>query len=221
MTLINSKYQSPLFPDDLFGSPYSISVIFPNQRSYVIGKMWIVLTLCLLLFIGIIYGFYYTIATIFKQKKLSEIKNDFIGNMTHELKTPISTISLACEALTDSGIQSTPEQRSSFVRMISEENKRLGVLVENVLQSAVIERGELKLKPVSISIHDIINKAVANITIQIENKGGKLNKSLNAKNDIITGDTVHLTNVIYNLLDNANKYSPNQPGNNNYYRRSS
>ena len=102
-------------------------------------------------------------------------------------------------------------QRSNFVRMINEENKRLGVLVENVLQTAIIDRGELKFKFEELSIHDIIKKAANNIAIQIESKSGDLNLNLDAKNDRVHGDKVHITNVVYNLLDNANKYSPEKP----------
>jgi len=209
--LYNSDFNASLFPSDIFGSPYSVSVYFPNQKGYVMGKMWGVLLLSLLIMIGLVYAFYFTIKTIYNQKRLSQIKNDFIGNMTHELKTPISTISLACEALSDEGIQSTQNQRSNFVRMINEENKRLGVLVENVLQSAVIDRGELKLKKETLVLNDIIEKAIANIKIQVESKGGQIKMNLNASNNVLNGDKIHITNVIYNLLDNANKYTPGQP----------
>ncbi len=209
--LYQSEFNSSLFPADIFGSPYNVSVYFPNQKSYVIGKMWGVLLISLLIMAGLTYAFYFTIRTIYNQKRLSQIKNDFIGNMTHELKTPISTISLACEALSDEDIRSTEGQRNNFVRMINEENKRLGVLVENVLQTAIIDRGELKFKIERLGIHDIIVKAANNILIQIEKKGGALKLDLNAKNDIIDGDKVHITNVIYNLLDNANKYTPENP----------
>lgn len=210
-SLYESEFNASLFPSDIFGSPYSVSVYFPNQKGYVMGKMWGVLLLSLLIMIGLVYAFYFTIKTIYNQKRLSQIKNDFIGNMTHELKTPISTISLACEALSDEGIQSTQNQRSNFVRMINEENKRLGVLVENVLQSAVIDRGELKLKKETLVLNDIIEKAIANIKIQVEKKGGQISMNLNASNNVLNGDKIHITNVIYNLLDNANKYTPGQP----------
>lgn len=209
--LYHSDFNASLFPADIFGSPYNVSVFFPNQKSYVMGKMWGVLLISILIMMGLAYGFYFTIKTIYNQKRLSQIKNDFIGNMTHELKTPISTISLACEALSDDGIQSTEAQRSNFVRMINEENKRLGVLVENVLQSAVIDRGELKLKKERLELNNIIEKAVNNIKIQVENKGGGIELDLKARNNILEGDGVHITNVIYNLLDNANKYTPDKP----------
>jgi two-component system phosphate regulon sensor histidine kinase PhoR len=131
--------------------------------------------------------------------------------MTHELKTPISTISLACEMLADGTIQQTEDQRKSFIGMIRDENKRLGNLVESVLQTAVIDKGELKFKPEQLSIHTIIENAVKNIHIQIEQKGGQIQQLLNAKNDLVEGDKTHLTNIIYNLLDNANKYSVEAP----------
>lgn len=209
--LIKSEFNSSLFPADIFGSLYSVSIYFPNQKSYVIGKMWGVLLISLLIMAGLVYAFYFTIKTIYNQKRLSEIKNDFIGNMTHELKTPISTISLACEALSDNEIRSTDGQKANFVRMINEENKRLGVLVENVLQTAIIDRGKLTLKEESLGIHEIIKNATNNIKIQIESNNGALSLDLSAKKDLIWGDKVHITNVIYNLLDNANKYAPEAP----------
>jgi len=159
----------------------------------------------------IIFAFYYSISTILKQKKLSIIKNDFINNMTHELKTPISTISLACEALNDAEIKNSKETQGRFVNMINEENKRLGVLVENVLQSAVIDKGELKLKQEVFNIHDVIDRAVKNVKIQVEKKHGQIVVSKLANKDQLYADKIHITNLIYNLLDNANKYATIQP----------
>ena len=155
--------------------------------------------------------FYFTISTILKQKKLSLIKNDFINNMTHELKTPISTISLACEMLNDGSISQTEIQKKNFVNMIGEENKRLGNLVESVLQTSIIDKGELKFKIEQLSIHEMISKAVKNIELQVTQKGGSIKQILSATNDAIEGDKTHLTNIIYNLIDNANKYSHNNP----------
>ena len=131
--------------------------------------------------------------------------------MTHELKTPISTISLACEALNDAGIANSKETQGRFVNMINEENKRLGVLVENVLQSAVIDKGELKLQKEIFNIHDVIDRAVKNVKIQVEKKGGQISVSKLAANVQVYADKVHITNVIYNLFDNANKYTATQP----------
>ncbi len=209
--LISSEYRLNLFPNDFFGSSAYLAFMIPHQRSYVFKSMSILLILSTLFIIIIILTFYYTFTIIYKQKKISIIKNDFINNMTHELKTPISTISLACEALSDKDLRSSESTRTRFVSMINDENKRLGVLVENVLQSAVLDRGEIQLKLELININDIIEKAVKNVIIQVEKNGGTIEIDSKAKNTTILADQVHITNVIYNLLDNANKYTPCNP----------
>lgn len=209
--LHDSPFKVSLFPNDIFGSQVYLSLHFPNENAFILKSMWIMLAISAIFVLIIIFAFYYSISTIFKQKKLSIIKNDFINNMTHELKTPISTISLACEALNDAEIAKSEETQGRFVNMINEENKRLGVLVENVLQSAVIDKGELKLQKESFNIHDVIDRAVKNVKIQVEIKGGQISVSKLASNIHIQADKVHITNVIYNLLDNANKYSASQP----------
>lgn len=209
--LTSSEYRLNLFPNDFLGSPAYLAFMIPHQRSYVFKSMSILLILSTLFIIIIIFTFYYTFTIIYKQKKISIIKNDFINNMTHELKTPISTISLACEALSDKDLGSSESTRTRFVSMINDENKRLGVLVENVLQSAVLDRGEIQLKLEQIEINEIIEKAVKNVIIQVEKNNGTIKINSNAKNTSILGDKVHITNVIYNLLDNANKYTPESP----------
>ena len=159
----------------------------------------------------IIGGFYYTINTILQQKKLSEIKNDFINNMTHELKTPISTISLACEALADPDMQKSDNSRNKFVGMIKEENKRLGVLVENVLKTAVLDQGKMKFKLEEIDIHHLIEKVLKSFELQLNTASGSIERKLHAQNNIVKGDKIHLTNVFYNLVDNAIKYTNSKP----------
>ncbi len=208
--LQESKYLINLFPMDMF-NVYFLSLHIPNERKIVIRSMWMMLGVSALFVLIIIFAFYFSIATIVKQKKTSMIKNDFINNMTHELKTPISTISLACEALSDKSLAESTETRHRFINMISEENKRLGTLVENVLQSAVLERGDLKLKKEELNIHKIINKAVQNINIQVQQRNGYIDVQTNAKNTMVFGDKIHISNVIFNLLDNANKYSSETP----------
>ena len=167
--------------------------------------------LSILLVLFVVGGFYYTIRTISRQKKLSVIKTDFINNMTHELKTPISTIGLACEALSDPDISQSEALNKSYLNMINDENVRLGTLVERVLQSAVIDKGELKIKPENINIVDLINQVVKRISLQIESKGGSIAIENNIVKEIISADRIHLTNVLYNLIDNANKYSLTNP----------
>ena len=209
--LISSDYKLNLFPNDFLGSSAYLCFMIPHQRAYVFKSMGLLLTLSTLFIIIIIFTFYYTFTIIYKQKKISIIKNDFINNMTHELKTPIATISLACEALSDKDLGSSESTRTRFVSMINEENKRLGVLVENVLQSAVLDRGEIQLKLEEIDLNSIIEKAVKNVIIQVEKNNGTITINSKAKNTSILADTVHITNVIYNLLDNANKYTPSEP----------
>lgn len=209
--LINEGYTIRLFQGDFFRPPTILSIYFPHQKRYLISSMWLMLLFSALFILIIIGSFYYTINTILKQKKLSEIKNDFINNMTHELKTPISTISLACEMLSDKDISSTEGQRSNYIGMIREENKRLGTLVESVLTNAVIERGELKLKPQPIYLNALIKDLLQSFELQVTRRSGSIQFYPDAETDSIEGDKVHITNVIFNLLDNANKYSPEIP----------
>jgi len=206
-----SSFYAQLFPNDMMEIPHFLSIYFPNQKGYLLKTMWTILLTSIILLGIIIFAFTYTIQTIFKQKKLSEIKNDFISNMTHELKTPISTISLACEALNDKDISNDNNFKSKYINMISQENKRLGILVESVLKSATWDKAELKLKLEEFDLHRVMNDVVDNIKIQVTSKNGVINKKLNANTSVITADKVHITNMIYNLLDNANKYSPHNP----------
>lgn len=206
-----SSYWAKLFPRDIYDNPHFLTLFFPHQKGYLLKTMWMMLSTSVLLLVAIILVFTYTIQTIFKQKKLSEVKNDFISNMTHELKTPISTISLACEALNDDDISSNQAVKSSYVNMINQENKRLGLLVESVLKSATWDKTDLKLKKESFDFHQIIEEVSNNISLQVSSKNGVIVKHLSAGNSQIIADKIHITNLIYNLLDNANKYSPSNP----------
>ncbi len=209
--ILSSKFNVSLTPENVFIQPKHLSVHFSNQTNYLLGTMWFMLSSSSAIILLLIASFYYTVATIMRQKKLSEIKNDFIGNMTHEFKTPISTISLACEVLNDDSIEKSKDKIANYVNVISEENKRLSTLVENILQTAILDKGEFKLKKESIDVHYIIEKAIENIRLQIEKKGGNISTDLKATQNFITADKVHLTNVIYNLIDNAIKYTEQIP----------
>jgi len=161
--------------------------------------------------LSVIFLFWYSLTTIIRQAKLSDLKNDFINNMTHEFKTPISTISLACQALTDKDMIKTTELYDTYISIIAEENKRLGGMAEKILQTALIDKGQLKLNQEWVNVHEVIEDVVKNIEIQIAQKGGKLNIQLHAERFIIKADRLHLSNLIYNLLDNANKYTFDNP----------
>ena len=209
--LFENGYAFPLFQSDIFTPPEYLLIWFPYEKQFLLTELWGMLMISLVLIIVIVYSFTYTVSTIFRQKRLSEMKNDFINNMTHEFKTPIATISLACEALDDKEVMKSPEFYSSYITMIKEENKRLAGMSEKILQTAVIDSGHLKMNKEIINIHDIIHDVVKNIRIQVEIKDGEIIKSFYASNPRIEGDKVHVTNLIYNLLDNANKYSPRHP----------
>jgi two-component system phosphate regulon sensor histidine kinase PhoR len=209
--IYTSPYKVNLSPDNIFIKPQYLSVFFPNQNRYLLSSMWGLLLVSFLFMLTLIYSFYYTISTIFKQKKLSEIKNDFISNMTHEFKTPISTISLAVEVLNDKSVEKSPDRVSNYVKMIGDENKRLSLLVENILQTAILDKGEFKLKVQSIDFHTLIQQSIHNIKLQVENKDGEILTELNATEPIIMADRVHITNIFFNLIDNALKYSKENP----------
>lgn len=209
--IINSAYKVNLAPENVFITPKYLSVFFPSEKNYILQTMWVMLTGSGILILVIIFTFYYTVSTILKQKKLSDIKNDFINNMTHELKTPISTVSLATEMLGDSSIDKSKEQVAHYTRIIKEENNRLGLLVENILQTAVLDKGQFKLRPQEVDVHEIIDRAISNIRLQVEKREGEIHLEKNAKENILYADRIHLTNIIYNLVDNALKYSEEKP----------
>ena len=208
--LNKSPFKVDMFPGDSFDQNYSLSVVFPNLRADIfqsLGTLLILSSLFILLVIGV---FIVTIRTIFRQKKLSDIKNDFISNMTHELKTPISTISLACEALEDKSIAISEERHDAFIGMIRSENSRLAVLVEKVLRNASLDTGELKLKKERIDLNKLIEE-LNQFDLHIKKLGGKLIKELSKERPSIIADRVHLLNVVSNLIDNAIKYSTESP----------
>ncbi len=209
--IFRNGYSTRLFPNDFFQEMNNLRVFFPNQRVYLIETMWEMLATAGIFILIIILAFAYSIRTIVWQKKVSEIKNDFINNMTHELKTPISTISLACEALADPDMIKSQTKVDNFVGMIRDENKRLGVLVENVLRSAVLDKGEVIVKPETIDLSELINEVIHNSQIQASKKHGSIVANLQAQNHTVEGDRIHLTNVLYNLIDNAVKYTPQKP----------
>ena len=210
-SLRNSPHSTRLFRNDLVGEPYWLRVYLPDQQRHVLRSMWPLLAASALFILLIIAAFVYTLRTIWLQKRLGDIKNDLVNNLTHELKTPISTIALACEALNDTSINKSPEQLKSFTNMIRDENKRLGLLVESVLQSAVSDSGRMKLRLTDIDLHAVLADVVRNSAISAENKGGRLELRPRAELAHVRGDRIHLANVFYNLIDNAVKYCETAP----------
>jgi len=208
---IRKSHAFNLFPKEVLRYPEFLMVYFPHEKGYLLTQMLGILAISAVLIFSVIALFSYIIFTILKQKKLSEMKNDFINNMTHEFKTPIATVSLACEALADKDVAASREMFQNYIHIISEENHRLGSMAERILQTAVLEKGEVKLKNESVNIHLILEDVIKNILIQVEAKSGQINTLLQAENTVIRADRVHITNVLFNLMDNANKYSQGKP----------
>lgn len=182
-------------------------VIVPHQRTIVLKELtWFILGAVLFTII-ITTAFFITIRTLIKQKKLSEIKSDFINNMTHEFKTPLATISLAVDALKNEKVSADKEKMNYFTGIIKEENKRMNKQVETILQAALLDKQEVQLNLKKLSAHELIGVALNNISLPLQDKGGQIEVHLDAAKDMIMADEVHFTNIINNLLDNAVKYS--------------
>jgi two-component system phosphate regulon sensor histidine kinase PhoR len=207
-----NEHQTPLFIND-FGSqkPNYLKLYFPGSRRQFLFSTSFMLLPTFILVALIIGIFAYTIAIIFKQKKLSAIKNDFINNMTHELKTPISTISLASQMLRDNSVNNSITTIDRISGVIFEESKRLSMQVEKVLQTAIFNEGRLKLKFKTFDLHPVIESVVSTFELKVHSLEGQIKLNTNAKSHIIFGDEIHITNVLFNLLDNAVKYCKLEP----------
>lgn len=209
--LLKNAYKALLFPNDSNPQNHFLYVYFPDNKGFILRNLWSVFASSALLILLIGGIFYSSVSTMLQQKKLAEIKNDFINNMTHEFKTPISTISLAVEVLKDNDVKKDGVKMNRYLNIIQDENRRLGTQVEKVLQMASLDKGEVKLKIGQVNVHETIEQVLNNLSVQIEQKNGIINLEMDAENPEIEADEVHLTNIIYNLLDNANKYSPENP----------
>ncbi len=205
------NYKVKLFPNDALQHQQFIEVGFPNRENYIIRNLWSVFGSSILLigFIGAV--FYYSVNTMLNQKKLANIKNDFINNMTHELKTPVSTISLALEFIKDKTVSTNSEKTEKYLNIIEQENRRLGSQIETVLQIAKLEKGDINLRHELLEINEILDQVVKNHAVQIEKFDATLDLDLHAEETNVMADKVHLTNIFYNLLDNAIKYSYEKP----------
>jgi two-component system phosphate regulon sensor histidine kinase PhoR len=192
------------------GDNHYFGVYFPSKKSYLLNQMSIWIFSSVILLIVVIF-FGYTLGVILRQKKLSEMKNDFINNMTHEFKTPISTISVSSEMLMREEVGGSAEKRARYSRIIQDETSRLKNMVEKVLQMADIDAGQIRLNKSDVDVHALINQTIENMEVVIQEKGGSISCDLKAENAVINADKVHLTNIIYNLLDNAIKYAVEAP----------
>ena len=190
---------------------YHLAIYFPFQRSSTLLQMstWLITSVIFLLLM--MMAFYYTISTIIKQKKISEIRDDLINNITHEFKTPIATISLASEVLLNANPEKAGERLKKYAGIIFDENKRMRTQVERVLQMAVMDKREYELEKKKICVHELIKTNVENLCLEHCDKMVKLNYELEAKRSVIMVDPIHLANVIINLVNNSIKYSTSEP----------
>lgn len=204
---VKQTYEIKLFPNDILSSGYYLVVYFRGRDGVLFGNIPREMIISLIITVIITITFAFIIYLILKQRKLSELKNDFINNMTHELKTPVSTISLASQMLSDRSINIDKNELSSVTKIIGDESRRLEFQIEKVLQISLFEKGNIHFNIQEVDLHNIIQKAVMITDIKVRTKGGIILTDLNAKQYTVQGDKLHLTNIFFNLLDNAVKYS--------------
>lgn len=207
----STSYSVDFLNDDLFTEKRVFTLYILKLRWSIAKSFTPVFVLSMALILIILGTFIYSIRVIQNQKKNTRIKTDFINNMTHELKTPIATIGLACEALTDKNIKLDNSSQNRFLKTIKSENERLGKLVENVLESSVSIKASPELKLEVFNIEEVIKKAIKAIQLSYNTRNGKIKTDFLAQNKIIEADKLHITNVIHNLLDNSLKYSSKSP----------
>ncbi len=205
--LLESHYRFRLFPGEMSFNPSLLLLYFPNEKRFLLTQLNSLLIISGILMTIIILSFVFNTQTIFRQKKLSEMKNDLINNMTHEFKTPIATISLACEAMRDKDIAKSEELYQSYVGIINEENTRLKTMAEKVLTTALLDKGKLQLRKEKIDIEEIIKNSIAPAQLKAQAKNGHIETRFLATETKMQGDRIHLTNIVNNLLDNSIKYS--------------
>ena len=204
-------FSDEFLKDDIYNESKIFSLYILDFEKSIIKSFTSIILISTLLIIIVIGTFIYSIRVINNQKKTTQIRTDFINNMTHELKTPIATIGLACEALKDKNISLNVEMENKFLNTINHENERLGKLVETVLQNTISDKGTPELKLEIFNLEDIINKAIRSIEIAFDKQNGRIETDFMALNKIVEADKLHITNVIYNLLDNSLKYTEKTP----------
>lgn len=205
-------YTARLFQGDQGQSPGELSIYFPNKGGIIAETMGYWLFPSVLALLALLIGcFAYTLSIIFKQKKISAMKTDFINNMTHEFKTPVATIMIASESLRDPEISADDKRVSKLANIIYDENVRLGSHIERVLNIARLERENLKIERVNVHVNILAQDVLESMKLQLERAEGELKVDLAATRDLVTGDELHLSNVLFNLVDNAIKYSNGKP----------
>ncbi|MCP9237383.1 sensor histidine kinase KdpD [Lewinella sp. JB7] len=210
LDLMRGDYVVSLFDNDP-SAPGEIRAYSPDKNSVVFSSLYGNFAASVVFVLIILGCFVYTIYVILRQKKVSEMKTDFINNMTHEFKTPIATISLATDSIVSPRVSNDATKVMRFARIIKQENKRMNDQVEKVLQMAKLDKSRLNLNLTAVDLHAVIQSAVEYICLQVEPRGGTVTTDLSADPYVVEGDLTHLSSLVNNLLDNANKYSPEAP----------
>ncbi len=206
-----ARYSTKLFENDLGSSPGLFSVYFPNKSSIIRDTMSYLMVPMIALLALLIGAFGYTLRIIFRQKKIAEMKTDFMNNMTHEFKTPVATIMIASESLRDPEISADKKRVDRLANIIYDENVRLGNHIERVLNIARLEKEHLKMEMVNVNINAVLVAVLDSMSLQLQKAGAILHTDIKAADDLVVGDELHLSNVFFNLVDNAIKYSKDKP----------
>ncbi len=202
-----SKYRSRLFPHDLFVESNDLAFYFPDENIYLIKQLSVSAFFALVFLVALLICFLFIVRALWSQKRFAQLLVDFINNMTHEFKTPISTIALASETISRDKIFKDKNRLLKYSRIIHDESNRMRKQVENILEMTALEQGEIDFQLEEISLHELLNSAVDHFRLIVEKQKGKIHLKLNASTDQIYGDKIHLMNVIHNILDNAVKYT--------------
>jgi two-component system phosphate regulon sensor histidine kinase PhoR len=206
-----ATYSIPIYIDNEGNSKYQLLLTFPQKKKFLFSELVSISILSIIFTLIIIIAYSSALSQLIKQRLISEIKTDFINNMTHEFKTPIATINLALDAIKNPKVIDDKEKVHRYLQMIRDENKRMHAQVENVLRISKLEKKELEISKESISIHDIVEDAIEHVNLIIEDRQGTITTHFDAKRTSVLLNDVHFTNVIVNILDNAIKYSPDPP----------
>ncbi|MEG2665679.1 MAG: histidine kinase dimerization/phospho-acceptor domain-containing protein, partial [Bacteroidales bacterium] len=209
--LLLSPFYYQLYPGDKSNKPYYLSIYFPHQKAFLFSQTWYLALAAFFLFALQIFVFAYTLISILKQKKLAELKSDFINHITHEIKTPVSTISLICESFEDPDIHYDEQGIKNILRIIRHESDRLQSLSKQIIEISKLESGEYFLNKTSFDLHKAIEEAVNNTGFQVMHKNGCISTDFQASNPMINGDRIHIVHIISSIIDNANKYCAYSP----------
>ncbi len=209
--LLQSDFSCRLYPRHESGYPFFLFLYFPDRMAFLMSQIWYLVLASVFLFALLIYTFSYTLVSIWKQKKLTEMKSDFINHVTHEIKTPVSTISLICESFNDPDVHYDEAGLKNVLGIIQHENQRLQSLSSQIIQISKMERGDYFLNKTRFGMHRAIEEAVNNTGFQVMHNNGRIITHFNAENDEVEGDRTHIVHIISNLIDNANKYCVEKP----------